>query len=286
MRIDPSLLAGPCPAAPPPGPATVVRNIRQIHHRLASAPDLRPGAGIDGLFRRLVHLVVTTPPGAAAAVLADPDVRALHTELVELCARGEYELELAWARRVAASPMPPLALVRFPYLGNYRQLAQLEHEALTVQGGDHRPVRRALFVGAGPLPLSSLLLARRLGVTVDNLDRDAAAVDAARAVAGGLVAHDLAFRHDELAACDDLAPYDLVVLAALVGLTAEQKRRHLAHLLRVMAPGALLLARSAHGLRTLLYPAIELADLAGWDLLAVTHPTGPVINSVILARKP
>jgi len=285
MRIDTPLLAGPCPAAPPAGPVTVVRNIRQIHHRLAAAPDLRPGEPVDGLFRRLVHLVVTTPPALAHAVLADPDVRALRTSLVELCARGEYELERAWARHVAASPVPPFALARFPYLGNYGQLAQLEHDAVGRHGGG-RPVRRALFVGAGPLPLSSLLLARWLGVVVDNLDNDPTAVDAARAVASGIGARDLAFRHDELAACDDLSAYDLVVLAALVGLTPEQKRHHLRHLLQVMAPGALLLARSAHGLRTLLYPAIDLADLAGWDVLAVTHPTGPVINSVILARKP
>jgi nicotianamine synthase len=284
MRIDTTLLAGPCAAAPPSGPATVVRGIRQIHRGLATAADLRPGEPVDGLFRRLVHLVISTPPSQAAAVLADPDVRALRAGLVELCAAGEYELELAWARHVAASRVPPVAVGRFPYLGNYLQLARLEHDAVALHGG--RPLHRALFVGAGPLPLSSLLLARGLGVPVDSLDHDPAAVATARALAAGLGADDLAIRHGELAACDDLSRYDLVVLAALVGLTTEEKRVHLDHLLGAMAPGALLLARSVHGLRTLLYPAVALADLAGWDVVAITRPRGPVINSVVLARKP
>jgi nicotianamine synthase len=105
-------------------------------------------------------------------------------------------------------------------------------------------------------------------------------------VARRLDAHGLAFRHGALTACADLAAHDLVVVAALVGLTPDDKRDNLRHLHRAMAPGAVLVGRSAHGLRALLYTAIPLADLAPVALLSITRPDGPVINSVVLARKP
>ena len=51
-----------------------------------------------------------------------------------------------------------------------------------------------------------------------------------------------------------------------------------------MSPGAVLLARSARGMRSLLYPAIEPAAFDGFELQAVVHPVDEVVNSVVLAR--
>jgi len=283
----------PCPAvtegeaeARADAPAGAAREIRRLYRRIAMAPDLRPGPHIDPLLHRLVHFVVSIPPDHAPAILADPAVRALRPHLVALCARAEQELEAAWSAWVSASRVPPLTLLRFPYLDNYRQLTELEHTALARHIA--HPPRRVLFVGSGPLPLSSLHLAGVLGTgtTIDNLDRDPAAIAGARRLTHRLDARRLAFHHGDLADLHDLRPYDLVVLAALVGLTAADKRRHLHRLRQAMAPGAVLLARSAHGLRTLLYPAVHLEELDGFELLHVTHPTGPVLNSTVLARKP
>jgi len=258
----------------------VVSRVEDLHRRLGALSDLRPGPTVDPLFARLVDVALTTSPGLADEVLADPAVRRLRHELVELAARGEYELELAWAERVAADPGE---LDRFPYLENYRLLAGVEHDVVAAHLA--RPVRRVLFVGSGPLPLSSLLLADRLGVPVDNLDRDPRAVDAACRVALALGAVDrVTFALGDLLDHHDLATYDLVVLAALVGVDPDEKRACLAHLARTMAPGALVLARSAHALRTLLYPGVELPADVALDLLAVVHPPAPVINSIVLAR--
>ncbi|MCL7042683.1 hypothetical protein MKW94_005119, partial [Papaver nudicaule] len=52
-----------------------------------------------------------------------------------------------------------------------------------------------------------------------------------------------------------------------------------------MAPGALLMLRSAHGARGFLYPIVEPSDLPGFEVLAIFHPMDEVINSVIVARK-
>ena len=248
--------------------------ITAIHRELASLPTLVPSPTTDRLFRRLVALVTTAPAGTPI----DPAVRA---SLLRLCAEGEHELERVWAARIAAARKPVAELGGFPYLDNYLRLTRLELATLRRLGV--RP-RRVLFVGAGPLPLSPLFLASALGAEVDMLDRDPHAVVAAERVLARLGGRAVA-GHGDLAECDDLGRYDLVILAALVGTTPDAKRRHVGHLARVMRPGAVLLARSARGLRTLLYPEVDSADLDGFDVHLVVHPSGPVINSVVLASR-
>jgi len=50
----------------------------------------------------------------------------------------------------------------------------------------------------------------------------------------------------------------------------------------------MVLARSAHSLRTLLYPVLDVGDggPGGLDPVAVLHPHTDVVNSVVLARVP
>jgi nicotianamine synthase len=268
----------------------VVVAVRGVHDELAAAPDLRPGARVDRAFARLVRLVVETDPALSAAVLEQPEVRAMAPRLRLLCLRGEYELELAWAGRVVAAPAPHVELEHFPYVENYRRLCEIEAASL----GRVAPGRRldnVAVVGSGPLPLTALLLAQGApGATVDAIDRDPVATAAARMLAATLGTPGLTFR---TAAVGDggerpvavaMGRYDLVVLAALVGATPTDKRRVLAGLAATMAPGALLLVRSARGMRTLLYPEVAVEALVGFDILDVVHPTGEVINSVIVAR--
>jgi nicotianamine synthase len=52
----------------------------------------------------------------------------------------------------------------------------------------------------------------------------------------------------------DLSGFDVVYLAALVGLTQTEKESVLVKVVGGMSVGALVIIRSAHGLRSLLYP--------------------------------
>lgn len=258
----------------------VAAELHDIYAELLGLSSLRPGPRVDALFGRLVRFVLDADKDEPL-VLQDPAVRAVVPALRELCGRAEGELELAWADRIAASHAPRDELALFPYFGNYQQLCRMEVGVLASALGGR--ARTLAFAGAGALPLSSLLFAGELGVAVDNLDRDAAALQAGARVAGALGYHHLGFQQVDVADAD-LSGYDVVVLAALAGSTPAAKRRILARLASSMAPGALLLARSARGLRTLLYPAIELDMLGGFELLTVVHPVNDVINSAVLLR--
>ncbi|KAL2269207.1 hypothetical protein VTJ83DRAFT_4053 [Remersonia thermophila] len=85
----------------------------------------------------------------------------------------------------------------------------------------------------------------------------------------------------------DLAEFDLVYMAALVGMSQPDKERIVRRIAERMRPGALLVARSSWGMRTCLYPEVDLATEGLRDRLeccVVVHPYGQVVNSVIVAR--
>ena len=52
----------------------------------------------------------------------------------------------------------------------------------------------------------------------------------------------------------DLKGFDIVYLAGLVGTTTKEKESILCGVVRRMSVGSLLVVRTAHSLRTLLYP--------------------------------
>lgn len=265
---------------------SAAQTLLAIHAELAGCRDLRPGPVVDATFRRLVRLAVETDDEAARALLDRPAVRAVGDELRAFSAEGEHQLEVAWADRVAASADPVTEVRCFPFVDNYRQLHAMEQGALERLAGGGVPSDRVAVVGSGPLPLTALLLAAG-GAHVDNLDRDPVALAASRRVVDALGAGGLGFVVADAGgpADVDLAPYGLVVLAALAGPTPAEKARVVRHVAASMAPGAVLLARSARGMRTLLYPEVDLGAVTGLDVLGTVHPEGEVVNSVVVARK-
>lgn len=127
------------------------------------------------------------------------------------------------------------------------------------------PPKKIAFIGSGPLPLSSLCLCQALdkahgiagSTTVLNIDNSQQAIIQSNALAKklGSSAEGMQFLCQEAGSSDlDLKHFDVVYLAALVGKTHEEKESVLVDIVRDMRVGSLLVIRTAHGLRTLLYP--------------------------------
>jgi len=97
----------------------------------------------------------------------------------------------------------------------------------------------------------------------------------------------LRVQHGDARDCPAVASADVVVLAALVGPSPREKLEVLAAVTQRMRPGAFLVVRSAHGLRTLLYPPLHLDDLdtAVLEPLVEVHPLNEVVNSLLIARR-
>ncbi|GAB3709869.1 nicotianamine synthase family protein [Nocardiopsis nanhaiensis] len=262
--------------------------LTQLHELAArlNATDLRPCPEVNEAFGRLVELCTVIDDHLTGQVLRDPAAAALIDSLRAVSSRGESELERAWARRVIAADDPWAELRRFPYLRNYQRLVRFELAGLLAVGAE--PPRSTVVLGAGPLPLTGLVLARDHGVRVTNVDHDAEACELGSELVRAL---GLAAMVDTV--CDDargsadlpaVALSDGVLLAALAGSDGAAKRDITRPLAKAMRPDAHLLTRSAHRLRTALYPAVSPDDLEGFTALVEMHPCDDVVNSVLIAR--
>lgn len=160
--------------------------------------------------------------------------------------------------------MTVLRLLRaFPYYENYVDLTRMELSA--IHAVTPSPPKMIAFIGSGPLPLTSWCLCQALdkasgiqgSTTVLNIDSNPQAIVQSRALAErlGRSARGMQFSCQAAGSSDlDLRRFDVVYLAALVGMTQEEKERVLTEIVRGMRVGSLLVIRTGHGLRSLLYP--------------------------------
>lgn len=153
-------------------------------------------------------------------------------------------------------------LLTFPYYDNYVDLVQLELSALSSLAVD-KPRRKYAVLGSGPLPLTSICLADALNkdthqsICVHSVDRDPWAISTSAELCRKLgYGPTIMCFHcvDVKSRSIDFKDFDVVHLAALVGMSTKAKRDIIAEIASRMRPGALLLIRSAHSLRSLIYP--------------------------------
>ncbi|KAJ0091130.1 hypothetical protein Patl1_14297 [Pistacia atlantica] len=200
----------------------------------------------------------------------------MRQSLILLCGRAEGLFELEFASFITKLPQPLNNLNLFPYYGNYVKLANLEYSILS-QNGVVKP-KKVAFVGSGPMPLTSLIMASHhmKSTHCDNFDID----EAANHVARKIVSSDAEFeKMMKFLTCgimevkEKLGEYDCRV-------------KILGHIRKYMEYGGVLLVRSANGARAFFYPVVEENELMAFEVLSIFHPTNDVINSVVLVRKP
>jgi len=260
--------------------------ILSVYRRLDHERSLAPTTGINVLFEELVGLALPYQPAEVVwRLFRDPMIAEIHQNLLTICAVGEYELERHWAEIVITAARPTATLRRFPYYQNYQKHTDLEGWLL--RNLSRRQIKRALFVGAGPLPLTSVLLTGKLRIRIDSLDVSHEACQLARSVIRRLAVTDkVRIQHADVRDLANLVDYDAVVVAALAGLSALDKAQLIEHIRKSVRPGCLILLRSAENLRRLLYPRVQAHDLVGLDSRFAVHPRNEVINSILAVEKP
>lgn len=265
----------------------LVQQISQLFEKISKLETLKPSKDVDMLFTQLVLTCI--PPSPIDVSKLPQKAQEMRCRLIKLCGQAEGLLESHFSKTLNSFPNPINHLYIFPYFNNYLKLSQLEYSIL-MEHSDHHVITKVAFVGSGPLPLTSIVLATKhlTATTFHNYDIN----PEANMLASGLVSPDTdlsqrMFFHtsDIMDVKNELRDYQVVFLAALVGMDKEQKIRIIDHLAKYMAPDAILMVRSAHGARGFLYPIVDSSDLRGFEVLSVFHPSDEVINSIVIARK-
>ncbi|KAJ8529618.1 hypothetical protein K7X08_036453 [Anisodus acutangulus] len=258
-----------CPNSNP-----VVQKVCALYDQISRLENLSPSKDVNMLFTDLVHTCM--PPNPIDVSKLCPKIQEIRSHLIKLCGEAEGLLESHFSTILGSYENPLDHLDIFPYFDNYIKLSLLEYNILTKN--TTKTPNKVAFIGSGPLPLTSLVLATKHLTTsyFHNYDIDVGA----NTQAASLVAADpdlserMTFHTtDILDVTCALKDYDVVFLAALVGMDKEDKVKVVDHLAKYMAPGATLMLRSAHGARAFLYPVLDPRDLGGFEVLSVYHPT-------------
>ncbi|OVA16768.1 Nicotianamine synthase [Macleaya cordata] len=264
----------------------LVQKVCEIYDNISTLNNLKPSQDVNMLFTQLV--LTCMPPSPIDVTKLSNTIQEIRSKLIRLCGEAEGLLETHFSTILGSYKTPLDHINIFPYYTNYLKLSHLEFTILTKHVTN--VPNRVAFIGSGPLPLTSIVLASyHLRTTsFHNYDID----PLANSLALNLVSADpdlskRMFFHttDVMDVSNDLRDYEVVFLAALVGMDKEEKARVIDHLAKFMTPGSILMLRSAHGARGFLYPIVDTNDLPGFEVLSVFHPTDEVINSVIIARK-
>ena len=195
---------------------------------------------------------------------------------------GIHEKQLA--QRLLQSHSAWDALKSFPLYPRYISL--VENQIKLVNTG---PDSRFVFIGAGPVPMTQILMARRYGIHSIGLDTSEEAVGLAREVVGRLGLN----REIQLMLGDDTLlgklEWDMAVVAALsepksrifntLGKVLKDRRAHDAAQLHVPV-----IYRTYTGMRAVLYEPVHSEDVKGFTTIKKIFPTGRVNNTSVLAE--
>ncbi|KAI3509379.1 hypothetical protein L1887_24609 [Cichorium endivia] len=267
----------------------LVEKVCEIYHKIIKLDTLKPSNDVNRLFIELVNTCI--PPSSINIATLPANIQEIRSKLIKLSGEAEGHLEAHFSTILGSFPNPLHHLNEFPYYSNYLKLSRIEFDILTKHySALGQAPKRLAFVGSGPLPLTSIVLASyHLKDTIfHNYDIDSSA----NVMASHLVSSDpdlskrMVFHTANIMDVrDELKEYDVIFLAALVGMDIDEKVKVIDHLAKYMAPGALLMLRSAHGARVFLYPVVDAELLQGFEVLSVFHPNDDVINSVVISRK-
>jgi nicotianamine synthase len=267
---------------------TLVDELCSIHSFLEQQGDLNPCAQVNAVFTKLVQMCIKVyRPDVVEAVLQNTRVLAILSSLRSLASEGEYLLEMHWVKaliNVAQDQSP--CIEKFVYHQNYQDLVQMEIRALQGVGAS---LNNIVFIGSGPLPLSSIVMAQNLPeAKIYNVDRCQNAIRLSTELITKLkLQNQIESVAADASEFKDFSDADVVILGALVGQVSYEKTNFLKWISGQMKKDAFVMIRSAHSMRKVLYPSIEPYQVndCGFETQAVLHPYNDVVNSVVIGRK-
>jgi len=266
----------------------LVNMITRAFNTLAAQTDLSPtNPKVNECLSHFVADIIAaeTQDYDQAAVLGDEAVKAIRPQLVRLLSRAEFEMEMYFSKLLGESQALSLPdLNRFWYRDNYDALIRQEingldqHEQGIAIRNDDRAI---IFVGAGPLPLSPIDYYLQLGKKCVCVEIDEEAAKHGQALIDKLGLSDVIQYIAKPGQEIDYGSYSYAMVAALV----TDKDQVLAQIHQT-APDITVGIRSADGLKTLLYNAIDVkeVELHGFSYYGTALADNSTVNSTCFFR--
>jgi hypothetical protein len=247
--------------------------------RIAAEP-LPSAAEQERLFAELDQLLFGVDDAFTQWILQHSDFVPIRDRLHAIRAEYEYDRERDLARAlVAAGDESPLA--RFRSADWYEEAHAFELEALA-----RFAPRRVLVVGAGPFPTTAISFMRaHPDASVTCIEIRAEAYTLATQVAHISDCEQLEVIHADALTLEDFSSYDCVIVGTVVGVSVAEKRHVVEHFLEHVPASTLLILRTAIGPGRIVYPSVDLEQLAGIDYKVMVDPPQETFTMIITDRR-
>lgn len=247
----------------------------KIFDRILGLNSLKPSKETNDAFSELVKFVESNTKTS----LRKKQIQKLRM----LSSIAETEMELYWAKRIIVSENPKKELFNFWYYKNYAALVDLEYANASYVKEKNK---NAIFIGGGPFPLTSILLCQKYGLSCTVLEKNPSSTAMATELVKALrLDKKITIKNIDAYAYTDYENFDLVYMAALVGNNHAAKNKIITAVYDSVKSGTLLLCRSSHGTRKLLYPAIGKATIEKIKPILEIRPYNSIINSFFILQK-
>ncbi len=204
-------------------------------------------------------------------------------ELRKISSAAEYEMELHWADKIIKSKNPNAELKKFWYYKNYEDLVTLEYINII---SINKKVKKVLFVGGGPLPLTAIVLATKYNKDPVVLEKDESSfVKSSELISKLKLDKQIKIINIKAENYNAYNEYDLIYLAALVGENEKTKNKMINYIHKVISKNSLLLCRSSHGSRKIIYNPIDKNIFKKLKPLLEVRPYNSIINSFFILQK-
>jgi protein-L-isoaspartate O-methyltransferase len=184
-------------------------------------------------------------------------------------------LEKQNAYEILDAGEPRIALESFHYYKRYPILVGNEVRLAGFSAGD-----RVVFIGGGPLPLTSMLLNTCYGIEGISVEIVPQVAALSRRVLDKLGCSAI-----EVVCGDESALADLKHNGVIIAALAEPKKRIFRIVQNLVASDTKVLYRTYSGMRAILYAPVVSKDLTGFQEVGRVLPTGKVNNTSVLIKK-
>lgn len=244
-----------------------------------TAEPTPPPAEQERLFAELDELLFGVDEAFTQWVLDHPHFRAIRERLHEIRAEYEYQRERELARAlVAAGDQSPLE--NFRSAAWYEEAHAFELEALAPYAPE-----RLLVVGAGPFPTTAIsFMHAHPDARVACIELRAEAYTLATQVARISGCEDLRVIHADALSVEDFSAYDCVLVGTIVGVNEQDKRHVVEHFLKFVPASTLLILRTAIGAGKIVYPSVDLKQLAAIKYRLLLDPPQETFTMIITDR--
>jgi len=262
--------------------------IREANELLQKELDLSPANHFVKNVISHLSLQLRAPylPEEIQSVLSNEYIRINHRKLQDKLSEAEFLAELNDSRAICNSERSDLEpLIRLSTWTIYRALVSQELTTLRqfIREGGRAERLPIIFVGSGPLPLSSIILHQLSDMNVICLEMNSVAYDASRLVLERLGLADKVTVVMGNGSEFDYSPYSQIFVASLV----RNKMEVLEQIIQTTSD-SVVAVRTAEGIRQIMYEAIDEAhlDKQGWRILGRTCPKeNLVINSTLFLER-